>query len=151
MLNGWSNSFQEAQPPGACLPRSVPMSSSDATGAEGWFAVDYTDRLRRLAINDARFGEDCLCGAKVDSGELDPRTLELVRLAALIAAGGAVPSYGAQADAAVNAGATAAEIVDVLVGITPIVGLPCIVAAAPKLAMALGYDTDEGLEQQYGG
>ena len=81
--------------------------------------MDYTDRLRRLAINDARFGEDCLCGADVDSGELDPKTLELVRLAALVAVGGAVPSYGAQADAAVNAGATAAEIVDVLVGVIP--------------------------------
>jgi 4-carboxymuconolactone decarboxylase len=150
MLNGWSNSSQEAQPRGACMPRSAAMNSSDATGAEGWLAVDYTDQLRRLAINDARFGEDCLCSAKVDSGELDPKMLELVRLAALIAAGGAVPSYGAQADAAVNAGATAAEIVDVLVGITPIVGLPCIVAAAPKLATALGYDIDEGLEYQSG-
>jgi 4-carboxymuconolactone decarboxylase len=119
-----------------------------ATGAEGWLELDYTDRLRCLAINDARFGEDCLCGGTADSGELDPRTLELARLAALIAAGGAAPSYGAQAHAAVSAGATAAEIVDVLVGITPVVGLPCIVAAAPELALALGYDIDEGLEQQ---
>ena len=47
------------------------------------------------------------------------------------------------ADAAVNAGATAAEIVDVLVGVVPVVGLLCAVAAAPKLALALGYDTDE--------
>ena len=43
-------------------------------------------------------------------------------LAALDAVGGAVPSYGAQADAAVDAGATAAEIVDVLVGVIPVVG-----------------------------
>ena len=69
-----------------------------------------------------------------------------MRIAALIAVGGAVPSYGAQADAAVDAGATAAEIVDVLVGIVPVVGLPCVVAAAPNLAMALGYDTDDALE-----
>jgi 4-carboxymuconolactone decarboxylase len=61
----------------------------------------------------------------------------------LVAVGGAVPSYGAQADAAVNAGATAAEIVHVLVGVVPIVGLPCAVTAAPKLALALGYDTDD--------
>ena len=47
-----------------------------------------------------------------------------------------------------NAGATAAEIVDVLVGVVPIVGLPCVVAAAPKLAMALGYDVDDALEEQ---
>jgi alkylhydroperoxidase/carboxymuconolactone decarboxylase family protein YurZ len=68
----------------------------------------------------------------------------------LVAVGGAVPSYGAQADAAVGAGATAAEIVDVLVGVVPVVGLPSVVAAAPKLAMALGYDIDEALEYQSG-
>jgi alkylhydroperoxidase/carboxymuconolactone decarboxylase family protein YurZ len=73
---------------------------------------------------------------------LDPKTLELVRLAALVAVGGAAPSYGAQADSAVSAGATAAEIVDVLVGVIPVVGLPCVVAAAPKLALALGCDID---------
>lgn len=110
--------------------------------------MDYTDRLRRLAINDARFVEAAVGGAGVDSTALDPKTLALVRLAALVAVGGAVPSYGAQADAAVDAGATAAEIVDVLVGVAPVVGVPCVVAAAPKLAMALGYDTDAALEHQ---
>ena len=64
----------------------------------------------------------------------------------LVAVGGAVPSYGAQADAAVNAGATAAEIVDVLVGVIPVLGLPAVVATAPKLALALGYDTTVALE-----
>jgi 4-carboxymuconolactone decarboxylase len=99
--------------------------------------------LRRMAVNDARLGEECLGGGCVDFPGLDAKTLELVRLAALVAVGGAVPSYGAQADAAVSAGATAAEIVDVLVAVVPIVGLPCAVAAAPKLALALGYDTDD--------
>ena len=105
--------------------------------------MDYIERLRRLSVSDARFAEECLGGGSVDSRGLDAKTLELVRLAALVAVGGAVPSYGAQADAAVNAGATAAEIVDVLVGVVPIVGLPCAVAAAPKLALALGYDTED--------
>ena len=112
--------------------------------------MDYTERLRCLGINDASFAEGAVGGAGAESPELDPKTLALVRLAALVAAGGAVPSYGAQADAAVNAGATAAEIVDVLVGVIPIVGLPRAVAAAPKLALALGYDTDEALEPQSG-
>ena len=112
--------------------------------------MDYTERLRRLAINDANFAEDCVGGAGVALQELDPKTLALVRLAALVAVGGAVASYGAQADAAVDAGATAAEIVDVLVGVMPVVGLPCVVAAAPKLAMALGYDTNDALEPQSG-
>lgn len=108
--------------------------------------MDYMERLRRLAINDARDME--VGGA--DAPRLDSKTLELVRIAALVAVGGAVPSYGAQADAAVNAGATAAEIVDVLVGVVPIVGLPCAVAEAPKLALALGYDVEDALEHQSG-
>ena len=110
--------------------------------------MEYTEVLRLLAINDARFGEECSATGRVESGALDPKTLALVRLAALISVGGSEPSYGADADAAVDAGATAAEIVDVLVGVVPVVGLPCVVAAAPMLAMALGYDVDEALEQQ---
>jgi 4-carboxymuconolactone decarboxylase len=113
--------------------------------------LDYTELLRSLAVNDARFAECGSGGARVGSGELDPKTLALVRLGALVAVGGAVPSFGAQADAAVSAGATAAEIVDVLVGVVPVVGLPLVVAAAPKLAMALGYDTDDDMEPQYRG
>ncbi len=105
--------------------------------------MDYTDRLRSLGLNDARFAEGSVKPVDVESLQLEPKTLELVRLAALVAVGGAVPSYGAQADSAVNAGATAAEIVDVLVGVIPVVGLPCVVAAAPKLALALGYDLDD--------
>ena len=100
--------------------------------------MDYTEQLQRLAINDEN-------SAHGDPVELDPKTLALVRLAALVANGGAVPSYGAEADAAVNAGASADEIVDVLIGIIPIVGLPSVVKAAPKLALALGYDTEAAL------
>ena len=107
--------------------------------------MDYTDVLRRLAINDPRLAEDLNEGGRPPE-ELDPKTRALVRLAALVAVGGAPPSYGAMADAAVDAGASAAEIVDVLVGVVPVVGLPSVVAAAPNLAMALGYDTDEAME-----
>lgn len=108
--------------------------------------MDYAERLRRLVINDACFAGTGTSGTEVEPRDLDPKTLALVRLAALVAVGGAVPSYGAQADAAVDAGATAAEIVDVLVGVIPVVGLPAVVATAPKLALALGYDTAEALE-----
>lgn len=108
--------------------------------------MDYAERLRRLVINDACFAEGGTGETGVEPCDLDPKTLALVRLAALVAVRGAVPSYGAHADAAVNAGATAAEIVDVLVGVIPVVGLPAVVATAPKLALALGYDTSEALE-----
>jgi alkylhydroperoxidase/carboxymuconolactone decarboxylase family protein YurZ len=110
--------------------------------------LDYTELLRRLALQDEAVAH-VLDGADTRSLELDPaldpRSLALVRLAALVAVGGAVPSYGALADAAVDAGATTAEIVDVLVGVISVVGLPCVVAAAPKLALALGHDVEDEL------
>ena len=110
--------------------------------------MDYREVLRLLAINDEHFAENV---ADMGSSNLDPKTLALVRIGALVAVGGAVPSYGAEADAAVSAGATLAEIVDVLLGVVSIVGLPSVVTAAPTLAMALGYDVDDALEHQGGG
>jgi 4-carboxymuconolactone decarboxylase len=105
------------------------------------------DRLRRLALNDTRFADDCRGGTMLDTQVLDAKTLALTRLAALVAVGGAVPSYGAHTDAAIDAGASTAEIVDVLVGVISIVGFPCVVAEAPKLALALGHDTNDALEE----
>ena len=119
------------------------------------FPLDYTAVLRRLSVHDDRLVADVRGGADTQAAgldpTLDPRTLALVRLAALVAVGGAVPSYGAQADAAVDAGATAAEIVEVLVAVIPVVGLPRVVAAAPKLALALGHDVDDTFGMLPGG
>jgi alkylhydroperoxidase/carboxymuconolactone decarboxylase family protein YurZ len=98
--------------------------------------VDYIDRLRRFALNDSRLDQD----VEIEPTVLEPKTLALVRLAALFAVGGAEPTYGSEVDDAVTAGASTAEIVDVLAATVPIVGLPSVVAAAPKLALALGYD-----------
>jgi alkylhydroperoxidase/carboxymuconolactone decarboxylase family protein YurZ len=115
--------------------------------------VDYTDLLRRLSLHDERVAAAVLGGDAPPPGldpRLDPRTLALVRLAALVAVGGAVPSYGAQADAAVDAGATVDEIVDVLLAVIPVVGLPRVVAAAPRMALALGHDVDDDDDDAFG-
>jgi len=119
---------------------------------EGRSEVHYVDRLHRLAINQTHWSEDPAHAADVAwlQPVLDPRTLALVRLAALVAVGGEVPSYAAAADDAVDGGASAAEVVDVLVSVLPVVGAARVVAAAPRLAMALGYDTD-ALDQESAG
>ncbi len=111
---------------------------------EETMSQDYKDRLRRLALNDAGFTETLTdqAGAKP---ELDPKTLALVRIGALVATHGPVPSFGEQADAAWAAGATGNEIVGVLLGLVPVLGLPGVVDAAPKLALALGFDVEEPL------
>lgn len=117
--------------------------------------MDYTDLLRRLSLNDERVVAEVLRGTSAQclatDSILDEKAVALSRLAALIAVGGAVPSYGAQADAAVEAGATVDDIVEVLLGVIPVVGLPCVVAAAPKLALALGQDVDDTFGLQLDG
>jgi alkylhydroperoxidase/carboxymuconolactone decarboxylase family protein YurZ len=107
--------------------------------------MDYMERLRRLAINDPTFVARDSGQRNLELRRMDGKTLALVRLAAITAVGGAVPSFGEEADAATASGATADEIVDVLVGLVPVLGLPCVVAAAPKLALALGYDIEAAL------
>ncbi|MEL7974623.1 carboxymuconolactone decarboxylase family protein [Isoptericola sp. F-RaC21] len=98
--------------------------------------MDYIDRLRRFAVNDPNLDTEVHIAPRV----LDPRDVALTRLAALVAVGGAEPTYGSLVDEAVTAGATTAEIVDVLAAVVPVVGLARVVAAAPKLALGLGHD-----------
>lgn len=108
--------------------------------------MDYTDHLRLLALNDTGYVERLAQDCDYAVAELDAKVLALARLGALIAAGAAVPSYCAETDRALDAGATPAEVVGVLLGVASVVGMPCIVAAAPNLALALGYDTEVALE-----
>lgn len=65
----------------------------------------------------------------------------LVRLGALVALGAATASLRRTVELARGAGATEDELVGVLVAVAPTVGLARVVAAAPKLAIAIGYDT----------
>ena len=109
--------------------------------------MDYMERLRRLTINAPNGAGLTFCAG--DADELDPRSAALVRIAALVAVGGANPSYGELVDAAVSAGASAAEIVGVLVDVASVVGLPAVVSAAPKVAMALGYDADDFFDEPF--
>jgi alkylhydroperoxidase/carboxymuconolactone decarboxylase family protein YurZ len=63
----------------------------------------------------------------------------------LVAVGGTASSYGALVDAAVNTGASPAQMVEVVVSVAPVIGLPRTASAAAALAMALGCDIDDGL------
>ena len=108
--------------------------------------MDYMDVLRSLAIEDPKLAQNLLERDEVDPVLLDPKTVALARLAALVAIGGALPTYCALTDAAISLGATPEEIVEVLVAIVPTVGLPRAVSAAPSVAMALGYDVVDALE-----
>ena len=107
--------------------------------------VDESERLlRRLALNDEESIERVLAvGASPgQSTVLVPKVDLLVRLGALLAVGGATTSVRAAVERASEAGATETELVAVLVAIAPAVGLARVVSAAPKLALAIGYDLE---------
>jgi 4-carboxymuconolactone decarboxylase len=107
--------------------------------------VDETERLlRRLALNDEEsVGMVLSSGADAAAGApLRPKVDVLVQLGALLALGAATSSLRTTVERAVQAGATEAEIVGVLVAVAPAVGLARVVSAAPRLALAIGYDLE---------
>jgi 4-carboxymuconolactone decarboxylase len=126
----------------------MPFATVHATmdRPEGSDCVDYMDVLRSLAIEDPQLAKHLLERDEIAPAVLDPKTAALARLAALVAIGGALPTYCALTDTAIGMGATPEEIVEVLVTIMPTVGLPRVVWAAPNVAMALGYDVEAALE-----
>ena len=73
---------------------------------------------------------------------LIPKVDLLVRLGALLALGAATSTLRATVDRAVEAGATEAEIVGVLLAVAPALGLARVVSSAPRLAVAIGYDME---------
>ena len=91
-----------------------------------------------------------LLGAQPDAEEcidLDPRTLALVRLGAVVAVGASPVTYQWATEVALAAGASDEEIVGTLLAVAPVSGLARAVHAAPELAIALGYDVDEALDR----
>ena len=74
--------------------------------------------------------------------ELDPQSLILVRLAALIAVGAPVSSYLLHIGAGADAGVTLQQAQDVLVSVAPIVGTARTAAASVKMAEALNLAID---------
>ena len=70
--------------------------------------------------------------------ELDPASLILVRLAALVAVDAPASSYLLHLGPAAEAGVTLDQAQDVLVAVAPIAGTPRTLAAADKIVEALG-------------
>src|SRR5437763_9663148 len=112
---------------------------------------EYQQRLCSLALNDASFVRSVL-GMGQDTvavSRLDPKTHALVCLGALLATHASPSSYQPSVEVALAAGASADEIVGILVAVAPAIGLGRVVSAAPDLALALGYDVDAALEAHY--
>lgn len=82
-------------------------------------------------------------GAGPEASGLDPRTLALVRIAILIALDAPPVSYAGHVADAIEAGASAEDILGVVRAVAPEVGEPRIVAAAPEIMLGLGVPLPE--------
>jgi 4-carboxymuconolactone decarboxylase len=104
--------------------------------------------LRRLAVCDEALVRSFLVPAPTTprraSGAhgLPVVTVALVELGALVAVGASTNSLRWAVERAVQAGAQDDEIVEVLATVGAAVGSARIVAAAPRLALAIGYDVE---------
>ncbi len=88
---------------------------------------------------------DLLAGMNADSLEassLDPRTLMLVRIAALVAIDAPPVSYLLNLKVAGAADVSAEDVQGVLAAVAPLVGSPRVVASASKMVRALGIELD---------
>ena len=112
-------------------------------------AARFQETLRRLAMIDEGFvnGEAGLGLGLARTSALDPRTAALLQVAALVAVGSPAVCLEWSASRALAAGASEDEIAEVLLVIAPVAGLGRVVAAAPEVAAALGYDVAAALEE----
>jgi 4-carboxymuconolactone decarboxylase len=110
--------------------------------------TDYELTLRRLAVSDDRLIALMLAQSEpaIGGGHQAEPVRSLFRLAALIAGDGTCASYQSVVASAVGAGASVEEIVDVLLAVAGTVGSARVVAAAPLLARAVGFDVDEAFD-----
>jgi len=112
--------------------------------------TDYERTLRRLAVSDDRLVASILAQSEHAPGvgrrgeEMRP----LLRLAALIAGDGTSASYQSVVESALAAGASVEEIIDVLLAVAGTIGGARVVAAAPLLARAVGFDVDEAFDDE---
>ena len=110
--------------------------------------AEHEETLRRLSIRDDAFVDSLIAhdAANVAASRLDRKTHSLVRLGALIAMDAALPSYMPVIDTARSCGTSNDEITGTLIAVMPAIGVTRVVSAAPKLALALGYDVAAALE-----
>jgi 4-carboxymuconolactone decarboxylase len=105
--------------------------------------------LRRLVIGDRALIAAVAGPASghPTAARLDELTESLIRVAVLVPLDAPQSSYQEAVEAAVRAGASLEDLLATLLATMDAVGVPRLVAAAPRLALAAGYDVDAALER----
>jgi alkylhydroperoxidase/carboxymuconolactone decarboxylase family protein YurZ len=79
-------------------------------------------------------------------GRLDSRTEALVRIGALVAIDAPPASFRSAVEEAQRVGARQEDLLATLLAVAGIVGTARVVSAAPRIALAAGYDVEAALE-----
>ena len=110
--------------------------------------ADREETLRRLTL-----GDDAYLDALLDERQAAPEqaTLNwvgeaLVKLGALAATDGSDLAWQQTVGCALDAGLSADEVVDALVVLAPVIGRTRVMAIAPKVALATGFDVAQAIE-----
>ncbi len=119
-----------------CLYRAAMVESAEK------FLRRVTDGDEEAIRTVLAFGPQPAKGAGEIEAQLTPTIRMLVRLAALVALDASTVSLRWAAEQACCTGANNDDIVGVLVAVGADVGLARLVAAAPRLALAIGYDIE---------
>jgi hypothetical protein len=103
--------------------------------------------LVKLVIGDRAFCRE-IADVRVGGyqADLDSGTTALMRLSALVAIGHTGPLLQEAVSDALDAGIDGDSVVGSLLVLAPTLGVNHLVAAAPALALALGYDLDASFE-----
>jgi alkylhydroperoxidase/carboxymuconolactone decarboxylase family protein YurZ len=110
--------------------------------------IESEEVLRRLTIGDRAYCRSLVSTElQPSSHTLDPRSLALLRLGATMACGTSGPVWLQRVSDALESGLSSDEIVDALTTLAPTIGIDRVVAVAPDLAHALGFDVDAALER----
>jgi hypothetical protein len=106
------------------------------------------EAFRRLTIGDAVLIAEMGNPADrlLDTMRLDARTETLLRLGALVALDAPPSSYRAAVNEAQMAGARLDDLLAVLMAVAASVGSARVISAAPRIALAAGYDVEAALE-----
>jgi 4-carboxymuconolactone decarboxylase len=109
---------------------------------------DREEILRRLTLGDVALIDSLIAGRPTagPGGLLDHVGEALVKLGALMATDGSCLTWQQTVAEALDAGLTPDEVVDALIVLAPSIGRTRVVAAAPKLAVAVDYDVDAAID-----
>ncbi len=110
--------------------------------------ADREETLRRLTL-----GDDAYLDALLNERQAHPAATALdwvgealVKLGALAATDGPDLTWQRTVACALDAGLTADQVVDALVVLAPFIGRTRVMAAAPKVALATGFDVEGAIE-----